>query len=83
MAHKKAGGSIKNGRDSRGKRLGIKCYGGSKVYPGTILITQRGNKFHAGYNVGCAKNYTLYSKVIGKVYFNQKKRKKYINVLTI
>ncbi|QJC33901.1 50S ribosomal protein L27 [Enterobacteriaceae endosymbiont of Donacia provostii] len=85
MAHKKAGGSSRNGRDSHSKRLGIKCYGGEKVKPGYILVRQRGTKFHAGQNVGCGRDHTLFSKINGIVKFNHKgKRKKmYINIVNI
>lgn len=85
MAHKKAGGSSRNGRDSHSKRLGIKCFGGEKVKPGYILIRQRGNKFHAGDNVGCGKDHTLFSKTEGFVKFTNKgiKKKKYISIISI
>ncbi|QJC38345.1 50S ribosomal protein L27 [Enterobacteriaceae endosymbiont of Donacia marginata] len=85
MAHKKAGGSSRNGRDSHSKRLGIKCFGGEKVKPGYILIRQRGTKFHAGDNVGCGKDHTLFSKIHGTVKFTNKgiKKKKYINIMII
>ncbi|QJC33494.1 50S ribosomal protein L27 [Enterobacteriaceae endosymbiont of Donacia clavipes] len=83
MAHKKAGGSSRNGRDSHSKRLGIKCFGGEKVKAGFIIIRQRGTKFHAGNNVGCGRDHTLFSKINGIVKFTKKglKQKKYINVL--
>ncbi|QJC33084.1 50S ribosomal protein L27 [Enterobacteriaceae endosymbiont of Donacia semicuprea] len=83
MAHKKAGGSSRNGRDSHSKRLGIKCFGGEKVKAGFIIIRQRGTKFHAGNNVGCGRDHTLFSKINGIVKFTKKglKKKKYINVL--
>ena len=61
MAHKKAGGSTRNGRDSESKRLGIKRFGGEQVQPGNILIRQRGTKFHAGENVGCGRDHTLFA----------------------
>lgn len=69
MAHKKAGGSTKNGRDSQGKRLGVKRSGGEFVKAGNILIRQRGSKFHAGPNVGTGKDFTLYALVDGTVQF--------------
>ena len=69
MAHKKAGGSSRNGRDSQSKRLGVKSFGGQLVQPGAIIVRQRGTKFHPGANVGCGKDHTLYSKVAGKVSF--------------
>ena len=67
MAHKKAGGSTRNGRDSESKRLGVKKYGGELVKSGNILIRQRGTKFHAGPNVGCGKDHTLFAKKDGHV----------------
>ncbi|WP_367670421.1 50S ribosomal protein L27 [Sodalis-like secondary symbiont of Drepanosiphum platanoidis] len=83
MAHKKAGGSTRNGRDSKGKRLGIKHFGGEIVKAGNIIVRQRGTKFHAGINVGCGKDYTLYSLIKGKVKFKFKKynNKKIVNVI--
>jgi large subunit ribosomal protein L27 len=69
MAHKKAGGSSRNGRDSRGKRLGIKRFGGEDVVAGNILVRQRGNSVHPGKNVGCGRDFTLYALVDGKVEF--------------
>jgi large subunit ribosomal protein L27 len=69
MAHKKAGGSSKNGRDSRGKRLGVKAFGGEVVRAGNILVRQRGSTFHAGKNVGCGRDYTLFALVDGTVEF--------------
>lgn len=69
MAHKKAGGSSKNGRDSRGQRLGIKKFGGESVRAGNILVRQCGTKFHAGTNVGRGTDYTLFALVDGKVSF--------------
>ncbi len=67
MAHKKAGGSSRNGRDSESKRLGLKAYGGELVNAGSILVRQRGTKFHAGPNVGIGKDHTLFAMVTGKV----------------
>lgn len=72
MAHKKAGGSTRNGRDSESKRLGVKRYGGQAVLAGNILIRQRGTRFHPGKNVGCGKDYTLFAKINGKVVFQTK-----------
>jgi large subunit ribosomal protein L27 len=72
MAHKKAGGSSRNGRDSESKRLGIKAFGGELVNAGSILVRQRGTKFHAGANVGIGKDHTLFAKVGGKVKFSVK-----------
>jgi len=76
MAHKKAGGSSKNGRDSESKRLGVKRYGGESVRAGNILVRQRGTKFHAGVNVGLGHDHTLFAKADGKVEFNQRGPKK-------
>ena len=83
MAHKKAGGSTRNGRDSESKRLGIKRYGGEEVLAGNILVRQRGTKFHAGNNVGCGKDHTLFAKANGKVVFEQKgpKNRKFVSVV--
>jgi len=72
MAHKKAGGSTRNGRDSESKRLGVKRYGGQLVKAGNILIRQRGTKVHAGDNVGCGKDHTLFAKADGFVKFEVK-----------
>ena len=76
MAHKKAGGSSRNGRDSAGRRLGVKKYGGEDVIPGNILVRQRGTKFHPGDNVGIGKDHTLFAKVAGQVKFAEKRGKK-------
>jgi large subunit ribosomal protein L27 len=67
MAHKKAGGSSRNGRDSKPKRLGVKVYGGEKVNPGQILVRQRGTRVHPGTNVGIGRDHTLYARVAGQV----------------
>ncbi len=82
MAHKKAGGSTRNGRDSQSKRLGIKKYSGQFVRSGNILVRQRGTKFNAGENVGCGRDYTLFAKADGYVSFSVKgpRRKKYLAV---
>lgn len=69
MAHKKAGGSTRNGRDSESKRLGVKRYGGETVLAGNILVRQRGTRFHAGDNVGVGRDHTLFAKSDGKVTF--------------
>jgi len=69
MAHKKAGGSTRNGRDSESKRLGVKRYGGQVVSAGSILVRQRGTKFHAGPNVGMGRDHTLFAKADGVVEF--------------
>jgi len=70
MAHKKAGGSSRNGRDSIGKRLGVKRYDGQQVLAGNILVRQRGTPFHAGRNVGVGKDHTLFAKADGRVKFS-------------
>ena len=69
MAHKKAGGSSRNGRDSAGRRLGVKRFGGEIVVPGNILVRQRGTKFHPGENVGIGTDHTLYARGNGRVKF--------------
>ena len=72
MAHKKAGGSSRNGRDSQSKRLGVKCYGGELISAGSIIVRQRGTRVHAGDNVGTGKDHTLFAKVSGKVHYINK-----------
>ncbi|MGQ7792013.1 50S ribosomal protein L27 [Faunimonas sp. B44] len=72
MAHKKAGGSSRNGRDSAGRRLGVKKFGGEHVIPGNIIIRQRGTKWHPGSNVGLGKDHTIFALVEGKVTFASK-----------
>jgi len=83
MAHKKAGGSTRNGRDSVSKRLGVKRFGGEEVLAGNIIVRQRGTKFHPGLNVGCGHDHTLFAKADGKVEFQVKgpKKRTYINVV--
>lgn len=82
MAHKKAGGSSRNGRDSEGRRLGIKKYGDEVVIPGNIIVRQRGTKYHPGDNVGMGKDHTIFAKVEGKVHFRTKaKNRTYISVV--
>jgi large subunit ribosomal protein L27 len=82
MAHKKAGGSSRNGRDSIGKRLGLKLYGGQHIRAGNILVRQRGSTYHAGDNVGTGKDYTLFALSDGVVKFHRgRKDRKYISVL--
>ena len=71
MAHKKAGGSSRNGRDSAGRRLGVKKFGGEAVIPGNIIIRQRGTKWHPGDNVGMGKDHTIFAKSEGKVAFRK------------
>ena len=82
MAHKKAAGSTRNGRDSESKRLGVKKFGGEIVKAGNILVRQRGTKFHPGTDVGCGKDHTLFAKAAGKVVFEVKgpKKRKYISI---
>ncbi|MGB1270919.1 MAG: 50S ribosomal protein L27 [Endozoicomonas sp.] len=82
MAHKKAGGSTRNGRDSESKRLGVKIYGGQAIQAGAIIVRQRGTKFHAGANVGIGKDHTLFAKADGKVVFEVKgpQKRKYVRV---
>jgi len=77
MSHKKAGGSTKNGRDSRAKRLGVKLYGGQTVKAGNILVRQKGTKLRAGENVGMGKDFTLFAVKDGVVKFTEKRLKKY------
>jgi large subunit ribosomal protein L27 len=72
MAHKKAGGSSRNGRDSAGQRLGVKRFGGQEVLAGNILVRQRGTKFHAGKNVGMGRDHTLFATATGVVKFTRK-----------
>ena len=83
MAHKKAGGSSRNGRDSNAKRLGVKTYGGETAKPGQIIIRQRGTVVHPGVNVGMGRDHTLYARVAGKVEFSTKGdgNKKTVSVL--
>jgi len=83
MAHKKAGGSTRNGRDSISKRLGVKRFGGEAVHAGSIIVRQRGTRFHAGNNVGCGHDHTLYAKADGKVVFEVKgpKNRKYVSII--
>jgi large subunit ribosomal protein L27 len=83
MAHKKAGGSTRNGRDSESKRRGVKKYGGEAVLAGNILVRQRGTKFHAGTNVGLGHDHTLFATAEGKVVFQQKgpKNRTFVSVV--
>ncbi len=84
MAHKKAGGSTRNGRDSESKRLGVKVFGGQKINAGGIIVRQRGTKLHAGNNVGIGKDHTLFATATGVVEFVQKgpKNRKYAQVVS-
>ena len=79
MAHKKGQGSVRNGRDSVSKRLGVKCFGGESVNAGSIIIRQRGSKFIAGRNVGTGRDWTLFALVDGKVLFDKESRR--VNVV--
>ncbi len=82
MAHKKAGGSTRNGRDSNPKYLGVKRYGGESVLAGNIIVRQRGTRFHAGDNVGVGKDHTLFALADGKVKFESKglPKRKYVSI---
>jgi large subunit ribosomal protein L27 len=83
VAHKKAGGSTKNGRDSESKRLGVKMYGGQSAVAGNILVRQRGTRFHAGVNVGIGRDHTLFAKKDGEVKFVKKgpKNRQFVSVV--
>ncbi|TKB48064.1 50S ribosomal protein L27 [Ferrimonas sediminicola] len=83
MAHKKAGGSTRNGRDSESKRLGVKRFGGESVLAGNIIVRQRGTKFHAGDNVGVGRDHTLFATANGKVKFEVKgkQNRKFVSIV--
>ena len=83
MAHKKAGGSSRNGRDSESKRLGVKSYAGEDINAGSIIVRQRGTRFHPGVNVGMGKDHTLFALVAGKVEFatKGKEKKKFVSIV--
>ncbi len=83
MAHKKAGGSSKNGRDSESKRLGVKLFGGQSAVAGNIIVRQRGTQFHPGVNVGMGRDHTLFAKADGKVSFETRgpKNRRYVSVV--
>jgi len=84
MAHKKAGGSSRNGRDSAGQRLGVKKFGGESIIAGNVIVRQRGTKFFAGENVGMGKDHTLFATTDGHVQFRQGyKRRTYVSVLPV
>lgn len=85
MAHKKAGGSSRNGRDSQSKRLGVKVYGGQAVIPGNIIVRQRGTRFHPGSNVGIGRDHTIFATAAGTVKFEIKgpKNRTFISVEAI
>jgi large subunit ribosomal protein L27 len=80
MAHKKGGGSTRNGRDSKSKRLGMKKFGGEFVIPGNIIVRQRGTKFHPGENVGLGRDFTIFATSEGYVKFEKKRGRQYIYV---
>lgn len=82
MAHKKAGGSTRNGRDSHSQRLGIKCFGGQFIPAGSIIVRQRGTKFHPGKNASCGKDHTIFATKSGIVTFEIKglKKRKYVSI---
>ena len=84
MAHKKAGGSTRNGRDSESKRLGVKIYGGESIRAGSLIVRQRGTHFHNGVNVGIGKDHTLFAKADGKVVFEMKgpRNRKFVSVVS-
>ena len=83
MAHKKGGGTTRNGRDSESKRLGVKVYGGQAINAGGIIVRQRGTKLHAGENVGMGKDHTLFALVDGKVHFTTKGAAKRHTVMVV
>jgi len=83
MAHKKAGGSTKNGRDSESKRLGVKRFGSQDVLGGTIIVRQRGTRFRAGQHIGVGRDHTLYAKVDGKVEFYKLKGRVYVRIAPV
>ena len=84
MAHKKAGGSTRNGRDSESKRLGVKRFGGERVLAGNILVRQRGTRFHPGTNVGLGRDHTLFAKASGQVRFETRgpSKRTYVSIVT-
>jgi large subunit ribosomal protein L27 len=81
MAHKKAGGSSRNGRDSAGRRLGVKKFGGEEVLAGNIIVRQRGTKFHQGKNVGIGKDHTLFALIDGSVRFHKTREKVTVHIV--
>ncbi len=81
MAHKKAGGSSRNGRDSPGQRLGVKKFGGEHVVPGNIIVRQRGTRWHAGNGVGLGRDYTIFATVPGRVQFRRRAGRTYVHVV--
>jgi len=82
MAHKKAGGSSRNGRDSAGRRLGVKLFGDQKAEGGNIIIRQRGTKYYPGENVAMGKDHTIFAKIAGVVKFREKTGRMYVSVVT-
>jgi large subunit ribosomal protein L27 len=82
MAHKKAGGSSRNGRDSDGRRLGVKKFGSQEVIPGNIIVRQRGTKFHPGANVGMGKDHTLFALTEGRVLFGVRQGRAFVSVVS-
>ncbi|MEM7046504.1 MAG: 50S ribosomal protein L27 [Pseudomonadota bacterium] len=80
MAHKKAGGSSRNGRDSPGQRLGVKRFGGQAVTPGTIIVRQRGTRFHPGEGVGMGTDHTLFALTDGQVQFHRTRTRQYVSI---
>ncbi|MGE4583762.1 MAG: 50S ribosomal protein L27 [Sphaerochaeta sp.] len=82
MAHKKGGGSSRNGRDSNAQRLGVKRFGGQLVKAGEIIVRQHGTKFHPGQNVGLGSDYTLFAKAEGTVLFHSRNNRKYVSIVT-
>jgi large subunit ribosomal protein L27 len=83
MAHKKGQGSVKNGRDSASKRLGVKKFGGQHVIPGNIILRQRGTQWHPGENVGIGRDYTIFSLIDGKVRFQKARRRIHVDPLAV
>ena len=85
MAHKKAGGSSRNGRDSQAQRLGVKAFGEQVVSAGSIIVRQRGTKMHAGDNVGCGKDHTLFAKIDGRVEFVERgpQNRKFVQIVSV
>ena len=81
MAHKKAGGSSRNGRDSAGRRLGVKKYSGEVVISGNIIVRQRGTKFHPGTNVGLGRDHTLFATADGKINFKKTRKRTFVSVI--
>lgn len=82
MAHKKAGGSSRNGRDTAGRRLGVKLFGDQDAQPGAIIIRQRGTTYHPGDNVGMGRDHTIFATADGKVKFRENKKRTYVSVET-